>query len=205
VAFVVYAGPPWPPAAPINITARVVTPWGVEVSFTRARGWLGVLGGRPAAFLVEQRESGRPTWEHVEEVNKDGRVTAIALRDGTAYEFRVTATNAFGGSSACGPARVATPLVAPKDVERIHWFKNEFFIGWEDQSLSETGYRIERSDGHGPFLPVGVVGPNVTRFVLDPSAFRDLRAVYRVCTVQNDIHSAYCIEAGGDDQAPPTP
>lgn len=37
-------------------------------------------------------------------------------------------------------------------------------LAWQDNSADETGFRIERQDGAGPFASVGSVGANVTAF-----------------------------------------
>lgn len=58
----------------------------------------------------------------------------------------------------------APPPAAPTDLRVVEAGATEIALAWTDQSVSETGFEIERKDGSGDWMAVGVVGAEQTHF-----------------------------------------
>jgi hypothetical protein len=95
--------------------------------------------------------------------------TDVGLSSGTSYFYRVAATNASGTSVysiwATGKT-LGTALLAPTNLTATPFSSSQMNLTWIDNSLDETGFRIERAkDGNFSVeLAVFQVGAGVTSF-----------------------------------------
>jgi subtilisin family serine protease len=88
------------------------------------------------------------------------------LTDGTKYFYRVKAFNDLGESPAyqTNETSVATLLSPPTNLQATALSDSEVQLTWEDNSSTESGYKIERSSFGQSFVQVGQVGANATSF-----------------------------------------
>ena len=63
-----------------------------------------------------------------------------------------------------GTGDAPTPLGAPSDLHAPDVTENQVGLAWDDNSLDEEGFRIERRQGEEPFQEIGTSDPNVASF-----------------------------------------
>jgi probable HAF family extracellular repeat protein len=82
------------------------------------------------------------------------------LQPGTPYRVRVSAYNVFGDSAWLeGSATTLQPSpAAPSNLQITGATANSLTVAWQDNSINETGFRVERPVGGGSFVPLA---PNV--------------------------------------------
>ncbi|ESO99760.1 hypothetical protein LOTGIDRAFT_141610, partial [Lottia gigantea] len=115
-------------------------------------------GGSPlTAYIIEVRPTSRSTW------TKSGRVdgqttkfTALDLKEGNEYLFRITAMNAEGQSEPLeskDTVKITKKILPPGQVRNLKPVKvgqNYVFLEWkapvEDGGSKITSYKIEKSD-----------------------------------------------------------
>ena len=91
--------------------------------------------------------------------------TDTGLVDGTQYYYRVLAFNTGGSSTYSNEQSAITTLNSPTSLSATPVSSSQINLTWTDNSLSESGYRIEQSpvdDLH--FTEIATVGPNVTSY-----------------------------------------
>ncbi len=81
-------------------------------------------------------------------------------------------------------------------------------LNWTDNSINETGFKIERREGHGVFGQIATVGANATTYE-DPGLTRGVTYTYRVRAYNSGGNSDYSNEAQRAtmlalDHAPPS-
>src|SRR5207253_3186122 len=84
-----------------------------------------------------------------------------ALLDGTRYYYKVCATNVAGNSPFSNEVNGITLLKTPTGLSATAVSSSQINLTWTDNSLAESGYRIEQSpvdDLH--FVEIYVTGPN---------------------------------------------
>ena len=90
-----------------------------------------------------------------------------ALRDGTLYYYRVCATNAAGDSAFSNEASGTTPLAKPTSATATAVSSSQINLTWIDNSVSETGYKIERKrTAAGTYAQIDQVGANVQSYMI---------------------------------------
>jgi M6 family metalloprotease-like protein len=119
-------------------------------------------------------------------------VGSAIVRTDSSGNARVTVTAPIGGSYVCataadvlsgdtsefGPALFTTPgppsnlTAAPKEATRIA-------LAWEDHSLGETGFRVERREGTGAYSQIAAPGANSTAYI-DSAVQSETSYTYRV-------------------------
>lgn len=77
-------------------------------------------------------------------------------------------------------------------------------LSWTDNATNESGYRLERQDGNGTFLPLTNLPPNSTAF-LDVSVQTGQSYTYRVIAMNASGEAAASNEAGVSVPLPPPP
>ena len=95
------------------------------------------------------------------------------------FSYRVVSFNDGGESSFTNVASVAFPFNAPSNLVAQSSGPNRVDLTWEDNSLVESGYRIERKAADGEFEAIHTTGIGFTAYV-DDSAETAVSYTYRV-------------------------
>src|SRR4029077_2094238 len=114
--------------------------------------------------------------------------------DGTQYYYKVCATNSAGDSPFSNEVNGITVMRAPTGFSVITVCSSQKNLTWTDNSLSESGYKIERSpvdDLH--FIQIAVTGPNITAYS-DTGLSEGTKYYYRVRAYNALVTSAYSSE-----------
>jgi FtsP/CotA-like multicopper oxidase with cupredoxin domain len=77
------------------------------------------------------------------------------------------------------PADYVTPVTAPSDLTAVAPAAGSVDLAWTDNSVNETGFRIERAAGAGSFTAIGTVGTDVAAYS-DTTAITRTYYTYRV-------------------------
>ena len=125
------------------------------------------------------------------------------LADNTTYFYRI---RAFNSDASSAPAEVSETTAAllpasPGNLVAMTVSSYQIDLTWSDLANNETGFKIEKSTGGGPFTPIAVLGANVTAFSdggLTPATLYS----YRVRAYNPAGESAFA-EAGAS--TPPLP
>jgi hypothetical protein len=87
---------------------------------------------------------------------------ATGLSEDTNYAWRVVASNSVAVSATSIAQSVTTNPAAPTDVTVSGVRDTSLFISWQDNSLVETGYVVQRATNLGPFDTTYETGANQT-------------------------------------------
>ncbi|HUT53842.1 MAG TPA: hypothetical protein VM658_10670 [bacterium] len=165
-----------PPAAPLNLNAQDVK--GVSVSLT----WTDASNNEQE-FQVDRSEGGGPFVAVFRLPANSASVMDGPLAKGT-YSYRVRAANDTGASAFAGPAAVtlagadsapAAPVALTADADATP----QVMLLWEDQSDNEEYFKVERSEGRGPFAAIATLGVNANSYN-DPMVQDKMTYTYRV-------------------------
>lgn len=106
------------------------------------------------------------------------------------YTYRVRAYNGVGNSTyATGSAAVFGLPTAPSGTGTFA-SSSSLVVVWTDNSVTETGFKVERSDNGGSYSEIGTVSANMTVYS-DTTVVADNIYTYRVRAVNVNGHSAY--------------
>src|SRR4029077_18143139 len=90
------------------------------------------------------------------------------LTASTSYSYRVRASNTAGDSAYSNTGSATTQAggapAAPTGLVATAASSSAINLTWMDQSTNETGFKIERALGAGPFSQVATVGANITTY-----------------------------------------
>ena len=179
------------PSAPTGLTATVVSPSQVNLSWTDH-------SASTYYYYVEQSSDGT-TWTQIGSVygTASNTYTATGQFNGaTAYYFRVRASSYGGLYSAYAPAAsVTTPAFPgqPTLTSATAQSDTAVILAWGDVA-GEAGFRVERSAGNnGTWTAAGTVGAGVTSFT-DTGLTETTTCTYRVVATN----------AAGDSAPSPT-
>ena len=88
-----------------------------------------------------------------------------ALLDGTRYYYKVCASNSAGDSPFSNEVNGITTMRTPTAFTATAVSSSQINLTWIDNSLSETGYKIEQSPVDNlHYSQIGIVGPNMTSY-----------------------------------------
>ena len=176
------------PAAPSNLTITSLLSNRVSLSWTDN-------SNNETGFKIQRKQGATGTYADIRTTGAN--VTSYtdndsALRDGTLYYYRVCATNATGDSAFSNEASGTTPLAKPTSATATAVSSSQINLTWIDNSVSETGYKIERKrTAAGTYAQIAQVGANVQSYSdtngLDPNT----RYYYRVRATNGTIDSDY--------------
>jgi len=190
------------PEAPGGLTAKVVTPSRIDLTWTdRSHNEKG--------FKIERKTSGG-FYSQIAVVGANATTyTSSGLGAGTRYEYRVCAYNDAGDSGYSNEAGAVTGEAmpdAPGGLTSKAVTSSRIDLTWTDRSDNEKGFKIERKTSGGFYSQIAVVGANATTYTssgLDAGTRYD----YRVRAYNDAGDSAYSNEAGavtGEDTTVPS-
>jgi hypothetical protein len=144
-------------------------PTATAVSDSRIRlTWTGESSSTTAVTVQISGPADGGTFSDLEQVPAGhGHCDVTGLLAGTAYSFRLVATNPGGQSSPSGAVTVSTlPVPAPTGLTAIAVSESRIDLNWTDDSAGETGFTIQRSadgsSGWTTLLPS--VAPGMSSF-----------------------------------------
>lgn len=149
------------PAAPTNVTATIVSPTLITVKWTDA-------ANNETNYTVEASADGGATWSAAGTVAAaTGTGTQLSANFttpliGTAYLFRVNAVNGAGMTQ----TQTTPVLFAPSltGLTAVSNAPNTATLAWVDGGPLETGYKIERQIGAGPWTVLGTTAANIKTY-----------------------------------------
>lgn len=119
------------------------------------------------------------------------------------FSYRVVSFNDGGDSSFTNIASVAFPFNAPTNLVAQSSGPSRVDLTWEDNSLVEIGYRIERKTAEGEFQTIHTTGIGFTAYV-DNSAETEVTYTYRIVGVYEGGESSPTNEASATTTADET-
>jgi hypothetical protein len=122
--------------------------------------------------------------------------TDAGLLDGREYHYRVFAVNAEISSAYSNEAFATTNLASPSDLSARGMGAASIGLVWSDNSESESGYRIERSQSPGSgFVEINITEADITSFE-DNGLTEGGEYYYRIRTTREGVNSDYSNVAG---------
>ena len=157
-----------------------------------------------AGFKIERKPAGG-AYTHGLTVASDVEAhTDESLIDGTRYSYRLYAFNAGGDSGASNEDTATTPLTGPSGLSATAVSANRLDLSWSDNSVSESGYKIERKGGgSNTYSQVAVVGANVVEMA-DTGLNASSTYHYRVRAYNGTGDSTYSSESSATTLAVPS-
>jgi subtilisin family serine protease len=177
---------------PADFTATPVSPTEVALAWTDA-------ATGEEAYTVERSTSGGAYQVLSSTLPADtSSYNDSGLGDGTAYTYKVKATNTIPAESFYSPEVTAiTPLGTPTGLVAQGTSASQIQLTWTDNAQNETGYVIERRDDpEDAFAQVGTAGANAASFT-DSGLQNKTSYQYRVKATNAIAESAYSNEAVG--------
>jgi hypothetical protein len=136
-----------------------------------------------------QRKIGTGVFEDLatvpEDVNFFGDFTVVEFKN---YTYRIVAYNSNGDSAYSNEILAAIPFASPRLLSGEAINSYEVHLNWEDTSLVETGYRLERKSAQGNYVTIGIYRSNTTQ-AIDDSVEPGTTYSYRVFAVKNGSDS----------------
>ncbi len=176
------------PLAPSGLAVTAVSSSQINLA------WNDVSG--ESSYKV-QRSSNGTTWTTIATVGANiTTYQSTGLAATTTYFYRVVASNAGGDSAPSDLASgttmaVPTPPSAPAGLVAVAAAARQVNLTWQDTSLNENGFRVERSQNGGKsWTLVGSVGANSTIYV-DGTVNARKTYLYRVRAFNDGGNSAY--------------
>jgi hypothetical protein len=170
--------PPTPPVAPIDLTATAET--GPQVSLA----WTDIATDE-TGYLVQRATDG-VTFADIATLGPNAfSYVDTAVVAGTTYIYRVAPFNAGGpaysntaSATIPGPQPPAAPLQLQADFQDTP----RIDLSWQDVSLDETSFLIQRSTDGVTFADLATVGANVVTYS-DIAVFGGITYTYQVASV----------------------
>jgi len=180
--------PQVPPTAPTGLAASATSSTSVDLTWTDT-------SNNETGFSIE-RATGAGSFAEIATTGADATgFTDNTVAAGTAYSYRVLATNTAGPSGPSNTAGVVTPLpvvppAAPSGLVGSASSATSVQLVWTDNSATETLFRIERATAGGVFAELSTVPADLTSY-LDTVAVPGTAYDYRVQAVNGQSVSVY--------------
>ena len=154
--------------------------------------------GNESGFRIQRKKGATGTYAEI--ATPGWNVTTYtdddnALLDGTQYYYKVCAYNPAGNSPFSNEVNGFTLLAQPTSADATARSSSRIDLTWIDNSVSETGYKIERKKtANGTYSQIVQVGANVQSYSdttgLEPST----RYYYKVRATNGTLNSDYSNE-----------
>jgi fibronectin type 3 domain-containing protein len=201
-----------PPAAPSNLVARAVSQTEIRLQWTDNANnetgfkieavpvYSGTLATTTPRIDTNRSISGTNLYRQIGTVGIGiciapnpcfQRFSHTGLQAGQTYTYRVRAYNGDGNSAYSNTVTATTlplPPAAPTSVLAIAEQGPRVRLGWQDNATNEAGYRIQRSNGLGGFVGIGVTDANVRSYV-DNSPPPATQVQYRIIAYNASFNS----------------
>ncbi len=180
---------PLPPAAPGNLCATAAGASGMDLSWQDN-------SNNEAGFRIE-RKMGEAAFATAATVPAGTQAWSDSgLTSGTAYTYRVCATNDGGDSPFTDDATASppVPVSAPEGLAAAPTGATEVDLCWRDSSSSEAGFRIERKADSGAFAPLVALEANAISYT-DRGLAPNTTYTYRVRAFADAAVSEFSNEA----------
>ena len=116
-------------------------------------------------FRIEKKTGASGTYSQIVSVATNTTAYAnIGVSDGTIYYYRVRACNAEACSSYSNEDDATTVLAAPTNLTCTPVSSSQINLGWNDNSASETGFKIERDISSPPSTVIATTAQNATSY-----------------------------------------
>jgi titin len=177
-----------PPASPSRLTASAISSSQIDLSWSD-------LSFNETGFRIDRSTDG-VNFTQVATVGANvTRYSNVGLAESTSYTYRVRAYNSAGSSawSNLALAQTLTAIVAPAVPSNLAASANgasQITLTWQDNSLTETGFKVERSINGGAFTQIGTAGLNASSYI-DSGLSEGTTYSYRVRATTLLIDSAY--------------
>lgn len=152
-----------PPAAPSNLTASPFSSSAISLAWVRN-------STNETGFKIERGTAAAGPFTQVS-LGSAGATsyTDSGLATGTAYFYRIRATNASGDSAYSNTATATTQSpalpAAPSSLNAISISSSEITLTWADNSTNESNFKLERAGSvAGPFTQVALPAANTTSY-----------------------------------------
>jgi len=144
------------PTAPSGLKAVAVNDSTIELTWQDSENEMG--------YKIERSIDGGPMQEIASVSQDHTRFADTGLKTGHHYGYRVRAFAANGEETKTDTEfRHVFPM--PSDLVLTQISDSEIRLEWKDNSVFESGFRVERKEEGGSFSQVGLVGSNVTSYV----------------------------------------
>jgi len=184
---------PPPPQAPASLTAQATSNTKVQLTWQDN-------ATTETGFTIERSQGDANNFVEVTTVGVN--VTAYTdqnLTEITDYFYRVKAINAGGGSAYTAIVSAKTQLgipIAPSGLSVVALSQTQIKLSWQDNSATETGYKIERkTQGETSFSEIVSNLSAGTTTYADMGLTAQTTYVYRIRAFNTTGNSAYTTEA----------
>jgi fibronectin type 3 domain-containing protein len=147
------------PAAPTGLAATAASATEIDLSWPNVTGETG--------FLVQRSPDGSTGWTQVAAPAANTLAFAnTGLTAGTAYYYRLAATDAGGASgwSATATATTGNPPAAASGLTAVANSMGQVYLAWTDNSNTETGFKVLRSVNSGAYALLATTAANATSY-----------------------------------------
>ncbi len=185
-----------PPQAPTDLLGQVISLTQVDLTWTDN-------SGDETGFRIERKEGAAGTYQQIDIVGVDVENYTDTTTGGVTYYYRVRAYNASGDSAPSNEAGVKTGIPDdPSDLSATAVSYRRIDLSWIDNSLGETGFKIERRTGAGAWGLLAMVGPETESYA-DASCAASTTYYYQVFSYNPLGDSAASDEASATTPAAP--
>lgn len=174
------------PEAPTNLTATATAEDQINLAWHDN-------STTETGFKIERKTGSAGTWAQIATVGANTTSYAnTGLTAGTAYYYQIRAYNDVGNSDYSGSANATTTaIIAPTNLTATAASSSRINLTWQDNSTTETGFKIERKTGSGgTWAQITTVGANATSYA-DTTLTSSTTYYYQVRAYNNNGNSDY--------------